>query len=106
MGNHLLSWILFTPLIGAAVLLLIPASRKDLIRLWANIAALAGFAVSLPLVFSFDKNASGFQFVERADWIPTLGVHYAIGVDGISLLLVMLTTVIGAIAILSSWRAV
>jgi len=106
MGDHLLSWVLFTPLIGAAILLLIPASKKNLIRLWANLAALAGFLVALPLVFRFDKTASAFQFVERADWIPSLGVHYAIGIDGISLLLVMLTTVIGSVAILSSWRAI
>jgi NADH-quinone oxidoreductase subunit M len=106
MGNHLLSWVLFTPLIGAAILLLLPASNKNLLRIWANIAALAGFIVSLPLVFNFNKNADGFQFVERADWIPSLGAHYAIGIDGISLLLVMLTTVIGVVAILSSWRAV
>ncbi|HOK46794.1 MAG TPA: proton-conducting transporter membrane subunit, partial [Bryobacteraceae bacterium] len=106
MDGHLLSWVLFTPLIGMAVLLLIPAERKNLIRLWANIAALAGFLVSLPLVFRFDKDASGFQFVEKADWIPALGVKYMIGIDGISLLLVMLTTVIGCIAILSSWNAI
>jgi NADH-quinone oxidoreductase subunit M len=106
MGNHLLSWVLFTPLIGMGVLLLIPSSQKNLIRIWANLAALAGFLVSLPLVFGFDKNADGFQFVERADWIPSLGVHYAIGIDGISLLMVMLTTVIGVIAILSSWSAI
>ncbi len=104
--NHLLSWILFTPLIGMGILLLIPASKKNLVRLWANIAALAGFAVSVPLALNFDKNADGFQFVERASWIPSLGVQYLIGVDGISLLLVMLTTVIGVVAILSSWRAI
>jgi NADH-quinone oxidoreductase subunit M len=106
MGNHYLSWVLFTPLIGAAVLLLIPASKKNLIRIWANIAALAAFAISLPLALNFNKHADGFQYTERADWIPALGAHYAIGIDGISLLLVMLTTVIGAIAILSSWRAI
>ena len=106
MGNHLLSWVLFTPLIGAAILLLIPASQKNLIRIWANVAALAGFLVSLPLALNFNKNADGFQFVERASWIPSLGVHYSIGIDGISLLLVMLTTVIGCVAILSSWRAI
>jgi NADH-quinone oxidoreductase subunit M len=106
MDGHLLSWVLFTPLIGMAVLLLIPSAQKNLIRLWANIAALAGFLVSLPLALQFDKNASGFQFVEKADWISALGVKYMIGIDGISLLLVMLTTVIGCIAILSSWNAI
>ncbi len=103
---HILSWVLFTPLIGAVILLLIPSSNKRAIRVWANVAALAGFVISLPLAFNFNKDADGFQFVERASWIPSLGVHYAIGIDGISLLLVMLTTVIGVIAILSSWRAV
>ncbi len=105
MGNHYLSWVLFTPLIGAALLMLVPAANKNLIRILANVFALAAFAVSLPLALNFNKNA-GFQFTERADWIPALGAHYAIGIDGISLLLVMLTTVIGAIAILSSWRAI
>jgi NADH-quinone oxidoreductase subunit M len=104
MNGHILSWVLFTPLIGMGILLLIPASQKNLIRIWANIAALAGFLISLPLVFNFDKGATSYQFIERADWIPSLGVNYAIGIDGISLLLVMLTTVIGCVAILSSWN--
>ena len=106
MDAHILSWVLFTPLIGMAILLLIPAERKNWIRIWANVAAVAGFLVSLRLVFLFDKNASDYQFQELASWIPTLGVNYHIGIDGISLLLVMLTTVIGPLAILSSWNAV
>jgi len=57
-------------------------------------------------VFLFNKDASDYQFQELASWIPTLGVNYHIGIDGISLLLVMLTTVIGPLAILSSWNAV
>ena len=106
MNEHLLSIVLFTPLAGMLVLLLLPASNKNLIRIWANIAALAGFLVSLPLVWRFDKDAAGFQMVEKADWIPSLGVKYMIGIDGISLLLVMLTTLVGFLAILSSWSAI
>jgi NADH-quinone oxidoreductase subunit M len=106
MNEHLLSIVLFTPLAGLLVLLLIPSENKNLIRIWANIAACAGFLVSLPLVFRFDKNASGFQMIEKADWIPALGVKYFVGIDGISLLLVMLTTLVGFMAILSSWNAV
>jgi NADH-quinone oxidoreductase subunit M len=106
MNEHLLSIVLFTPLAGMLVLLFLPASNKTLIRVWANISALAGFLVSLLLVFRFDKNIDGFQMVEKADWIPSLGVKYMLGIDGISLLLVMLTTLIGFIAILSSWSAV
>jgi len=106
MDQHLLSIVLFTPLAGLLVLLFIPASNKSLVKLWANLASLAGFLVSLPLVARFQTGVSGFQFEEKADWIPTLGAHYHLGLDGISLLLVMLTTLMGFIATLSSWNAV
>ncbi len=106
MNEHLLSIVLFTPLAGLLVLLFLPSSNKTLIKVWANIAGLAGFLVSLPLVWRFDKNADGFQMLEKVDWIPSLGVKYMIGIDGISLLLVMLTTLVGFLAILSSWNAV
>jgi NADH-quinone oxidoreductase subunit M len=106
MNDHLLSIVLFTPLAGMLVLLLIPSSNKAMIRVWANLAALAGFLVSLPLLTRFDRDAAGFQMRESADWIPTFGVKYLIGIDGISLLLVMLTTLVGFLAVLSSWSAV
>jgi NADH-quinone oxidoreductase subunit M len=57
-------------------------------------------------VTNFDKNAAGWQFMERADWIPSIGVTYSIGIDGISLLLIMLTTLMTFISILCSWSAV
>jgi NADH-quinone oxidoreductase subunit M len=106
MDQHLLGIVLLTPLAGLAVLLLIPAGQKNLIRIWANIAGLAGFLISLPLVFHFHKDLAGFQFEEHFDWIPSLGAHYHVGMDGISLLLVMLTTLMGFIAMLCSWSAV
>ena len=65
MDQHLLSIILFTPLAGLLVLLLIPSKSKDLIRIWANLAAFAGFLVSLPLVSRFQTGAAGFQFEGR-----------------------------------------
>jgi len=70
------------------------------------VAAFGCFLVSLPLVTRFDKNAMSYQMVEKGDWIPSLGVKYMIGVDGISLLLVMLTTLVSFLAILSSWNAI
>jgi NADH-quinone oxidoreductase subunit M len=106
MDQHLLSIVLLTPLAGLAVLLLIPSGNRGLIKVWANLAALAGFLVSIPLVTRFRTDAPGFQFEERLDWIPSLGAHYHLGMDGISLLLVMLTTLMGFLAILSSWNAV
>jgi NADH-quinone oxidoreductase subunit M len=106
MNEQLLSIILFTPLAGLAVLLFIPGSNKTLIKWWANLTAVAGFLVSLPLVLNFDKNKDGWQFVERVEWIPQLGVQYYLGVDGISLLLVMLTTIMGMLSIFSSWDSI
>ena len=101
----MLSIVLFTPLVGLLALLFIPSSNPRAIKLWANIASFAGFLVSLPLVFNFDS-AKDFQFVEKAPWIPSIGATYHIGIDGFGLLLVMLTTLLGFIAILSSWNAV
>jgi len=106
MDQHLLSIILLTPLAGLAVLLFIPGAHKDLIRVWANLVGFAGFLISLPLVSRFQLNHAGYQFEERAEWIPALGANYHIGLDGISLLLIMLTTLMGFIAILCSWSAI
>ena len=106
MNEHLLSLVLFTPLVGAVVLLLIPSRQERFLKIWANIAALAGFLISLPLLTAFNKDADGYQLVERAMWIPSLGVQYFLGIDGISLLLIMLTTVIGAVSMLCSWSAI
>src|ERR1041384_3130973 len=86
--DHILSIVLFAPLAGLLVLLFIPSSNARAGQLWANIAALAGFLVSVPLVFNFDRGKD-FQFVEKARWIPSLGATYHIGIDGLGLLLVM-----------------
>jgi NADH-quinone oxidoreductase subunit M len=103
--DHILSIVLFTPLVGLLLLLFIPSSNARAIKLWANAASFAGFLVSLPLVVHFDPTKD-FQFVEKAPWIPTLGASYHIGIDGLGLLLVMLTTLLGFISILSSWNAI
>ncbi|MGA2722083.1 MAG: NADH-quinone oxidoreductase subunit M [Bryobacteraceae bacterium] len=103
--DHILSIVLFTPLAGLLLLLFIPSSNARAIKLWANVASFVGFLVSLPLVFNFDRTKD-FQFVERAPWIPTLGATYHIGIDGLGLLLVMLTTLLGFLSILSSWNAI
>ncbi len=110
MYNHILSIILFTPLVGAILLLFVPKENKDAIRWIANIFGVLGFVVSLPLVpwFWALKDRSGFQFVEGSpnNWIPSIGAGYVLGIDGISFLLIMLTTLLGAISILSSWDAI
>ncbi|MFQ5695106.1 MAG: NuoM family protein [Terriglobia bacterium] len=104
--DNILNWVLFIPLLGALVLLAIPADRKHLIRWLANLFMAGGFAVSLLLVAWFDREASGFQFTIVKQWIPSLGVEYRLGMDGISFLLVMLTTALGLIAVLASWESI
>jgi NADH-quinone oxidoreductase subunit M len=102
----LLSLILFTPLLGAGILLLINKNSGDTIRWVANIFAGLGFLVSLPLWFVYDATNPSWQLVERHTWIPSIGADYFLGVDGFSVLLVLLTTLMGVIAILSSWTAI
>ena len=106
--NHILSTILFTPLIGAILMLFIPRERADLHRWMGNLFGFLGLLVSLPLIWKFQSGAGApqFQFVENANWIPSVGAHFTLGIDGLSFLMVMLTTVLGAIAILSSWSAI
>ena len=104
--SHLLSVVLFTPLVGALLLLFVPRDSQVLHKVVGNLFGVLGFLVSLPLVVHFPVGSSGFAFQETADWIPSIGAKYSLGIDGISLLLVMLTTLLGMIAILSSWSAI
>jgi NADH-quinone oxidoreductase subunit M len=106
MNAHLLSIVLFTPLAGAILLVFVNRRHEDAVRWIANAFGVAGFAVSLPLWFRFQPFGAPWQFVERVEWIPSIGATYFLGVDGFSALLVLLTTLLGAIAVLSSWTAV
>jgi len=103
--EHILSLVLLTPLVGFLVLLAIPGSKTTAIKIWANIASFAGFVVCLPLVAAFDRTKD-FQFAEKADWIPSIGASYHLAIDGYSLLLVVLTGLLGFLSILSSWNAI
>ena len=102
----LLSLILFTPLVGVAILLCVSKHSEDTIRWIANAFAMLGFLVSVPLWFVYDPQNPGWQLVERHAWIPSIGAEYFLGVDGFSALLVLLTTMMGVIATLSSWTAI
>jgi len=103
--ENMLSIVLWTPLVGLIVLLFIPSSNQRAIKIWANVASFAGFLVCLPLIFAYDRTQD-FQLVEKAEWIPSLGASYHLGIDGFSLLLVVMTGLLGFLSILSSWRAI
>ncbi|MCH8328010.1 MAG: NADH-quinone oxidoreductase subunit M, partial [Candidatus Marinimicrobia bacterium] len=102
---NLISLTIFTPLVGAALLLLVKADEQKRIRQIALGTSLVTFIFSY-LIFLGFRPGGGFQFVELAAWIPGYGIDYHVGVDGISLLLVMLTTFLMPVTILSSYEAI
>src|SRR5216117_282747 len=104
--SHYLSIVLFLPLAGAVLLLVVSKRNENAIRWISNVVAFAGFAVSIPLWFWYDPTKMGFQLIDRAPWIPSVGAEYFLGVDGFSMLLILLTTMMGSIAVLSSWAAI
>src|SRR2546426_203074 len=106
LAHHILSVVLFTPLLGALVLLFIPREMENAHKIAGNVFGALGFLVSLPLLRWWNPGEKPFSFEESAEWIPSIGARYHLGIDGISLLLVMLTTFLGMIAILSSWSAI
>ncbi len=101
----LLSTIAYLPLIGALAILFAPKASSTMPRMAALVASLASFALSLVMLFSFERNAE-FQFVENLVWLEDLGVSYLMGVDGIAVLLITLTTLLSVIAIVWSWDTV
>ena len=103
-NSNLLSLITFLPLLGMVLVLVVPAERTKLIQ-WGSVAfSLIPFALSLVLWAAFDKASSNFQFVENAKWFPQINASYKVGVDGISLPLVILNAFLTPLAMLISMR--
>jgi NADH-quinone oxidoreductase subunit M len=101
-GWPILSLVVFTPLIGVAILLLIPGDNHRAIRWVALLTALASFGFSLALI-GYDPAGAEFQFREDLSWIPAFGMRYTVGVDGLSVVLVLMTTVLSVVSIFYSW---
>jgi NADH-quinone oxidoreductase subunit M len=101
-----ISTVIFLPLIGVGLLLLVDRHREASIKHLAFAISVLTFLLSLQLYFGFQLEVAGMQFVEQRPWISDYGIQYHVGVDGISLLLVLLTTFLTAIAILSSYTAI
>jgi len=110
MSFPILTAIVFLPLAAAVVVLLVgrDGERDARVRQVALVASLATFALTLWLWAAFDPSAAApeYQFVERREWIPAFGIAYHVGVDGISLLLIVLTGFLTPLALLSSWGSV
>ena len=105
-GIPILSLLTFFPLVGAVVLLFINKERAETLRWVTLIVAFVEFIFSLPLFFVFDSTTAAMQFVEDWWWVEAYGISYKVGIDGISLLLVLLTTFLTVLCILCSWSAI
>ena len=92
------------PLVGSAALFLLPKGSDLLAKQVALGVSIVVAIAGLGMAFSFDRSATGFQFVEKHQWIPAFGINYALGVDGISLLLILLALVLTPIVILACWH--
>ena len=107
--EHLLTVLIFLPLAGAGFILMIPGDDELAVRnvrrtaLWTTIST---FFLSLLLWFNFDPTTAAFQFEERVDWIPAYNISYHLGLDGISVLFVLLTTLLTPVCILASWTSI
>jgi len=99
----LLSFIVFTPLVAALLLLLIKPERKTEVRVAALATAVFELVLSVWVYFSYDKLAAGYQFIEKHNWMPSLGIGYHVGVDGLSAPLVLLTGIVMVTGVLISW---
>jgi NADH-quinone oxidoreductase subunit M len=102
LANHLLTVVIFLPTAGAALLLLFPASKPAAAKWFAFGVSLVVFVLSIPLWTRFQVGTAEFQFGEQAHWLPSMGITYTLGIDGIALLLILLTTLLTPVALLFS----
>jgi len=102
----ILSLLILIPVLGAILIAFVPRERAADIKMLALAASVIALLVSLALYFGFDNRVSGYQFEETRAWIPAFNIGYHVGIDGLSLFLVILTTFLTFISVLSSWTAV
>jgi NADH-quinone oxidoreductase subunit M len=104
--STILSVVVFLPLLAGLLLLVVPRARVAFCRWWTLAAMIAGLAASGAALSLMQRGTAGMQLVQRVPWIPSLGVDYFLGVDGISIYLVLLASLLGPLVVLSAWRAV
>ncbi|MCX8027833.1 MAG: NADH-quinone oxidoreductase subunit M [Thermodesulfovibrionales bacterium] len=102
----LLSVLIFVPVVGAILVALISRQRENLIRSATLFITLIVFLISLSLFTSFDKTTRSMQFVEVYEWVPTFGIKYFLGIDGISVLFILLSTLLSVLCVTISWFSI
>lgn len=100
----ILSVIIFLPVAAGILILLYPAERKTEIKVTALAATAIAFLLSLWLFFGYDTTAGGYQFTEKMNWLPAMGISYSVGVDGFSIPMVLLTGIVGLCGVMISWK--
>ncbi len=102
--SHVLSWITFFPLLGALGILFVPKGKDQLIKTIAAAVTFVPLVLALGMLSSYDQTLQGFQFVEMIPWISSLNVNFHMGVDGMSFLMVLLSTMLSFLCIFASWN--
>lgn len=103
-NNHILTAILLFPVLAAMIILFLPKEDKTLVRWFAFVASLIPLALSILLWVKFDSAVVGFQFTEKYVWYQAINSSFSVGVDGLSLTMVLLTTLLTPLAILASFK--
>jgi NADH-quinone oxidoreductase subunit M len=106
LNQHLLSLVIWLPIAGGLLALLMGDTRAPAVRWLALVVSLLTLALCVPLYTGFDNGTAAFQFVERLPWIPTFKAEYYLGVDGISLPLILLTAFITVPVVIAAWRVI
>jgi NADH-quinone oxidoreductase subunit M len=102
----MLTILTFLPVAAAIIMLIFMRGRPSAYKLTALVTTIITLAIAIYLATQYDSNTAGFQFQENVSWIPSLGISYHLGIDGISLLLILLTTLLSAVAILGTWNSI
>src|SRR6476469_4971308 len=101
--STLLTWIIFTPAILGFIALLVPKSFEPQLREFALVQTLINAVLAIAMYMEFNGNEAGYQLTQIVPWLPDWGINYIVGIDGISLPLVMLTAFVSPLAILGTW---
>jgi len=102
--DHLLSWMIFFPLLGAGLILLVPKKYPTLMKLIAVAATIPPLWWAANLYVQFDRLSTGFQYVEKVPWISAFNINYYLGIDGISVPMVLLTALLAFLCVIASWN--
>lgn len=105
-NSYLLTYLLFTPVAGAIILLFLKKDNENVVRWFGFLISLLTFLISIVIYLNFDLTKSGFQFIHQFKWIEKLNISYKVGIDGMALLLLMLTTFLTPLTLLSSWAGI